>query len=195
MSGGGQALAAPQMAAPPRLSLPVVVIAIIILGTAAAWLWPPLQRWPAAWSIPFRDWVTQGFVWFSATAKPVTRALSWLLSWPLWFSEALLFRGFPALNLPQLPWIALVGGTVILGHWAGGRGLAIFCGLSAFYLAKTHLLRTIDRKELRSWSVQPGDEENAKDGDLVRFDGFGRDGPHQLRPRQPPGTAKAVDPF
>ena len=105
MSGGGQTVAAPQVATVPRLSLPVVVIAIIILGTAAAWVWPPLQRWPTEWAIPFRDWVTQAFAWFSATAKPVTRALSWLLSWPLWLSEALLFRGIPALNLLPLPWV------------------------------------------------------------------------------------------
>ncbi|MCA3555723.1 proline/glycine betaine ABC transporter permease [Aestuariivirga sp.] len=128
-------MAAPQIVPAPRLSLASVVVAIILLGCAAAWTWPPLQRWPVEWAIPFRDWVTQAFVWFSAAAKPVTRGLSWLLSWPLWLSEALLFRGFPALNLLPLPWVAIVGGTAILGHWAGGRGLAIFCGLSVFYLA------------------------------------------------------------
>jgi glycine betaine/proline transport system permease protein len=135
MSGGGQVMAAPQLAPAPRLSLPVIIGFIIILGVAAAWAWPPFARWPNEWAIPFRDWVTQGFVWFSAAAKPVTRALAWLLSWPLWFSEALLFRGFPSLALPPLPWVAIVAGTAILGHWAGGRGLAIFCGLAAFYLA------------------------------------------------------------
>jgi ribonuclease R len=31
-------------------------------------------------------------------------------------------------------------------------------------------IEPIDRKELRSWSVQPGDEEDARNGDLVRFD-------------------------
>ena len=135
MSSGGQAVAAPQLAPSPRLSLPVVVGIIIVLGVAAAWVWPPFARWPSEWAIPFRAWVTEGFVWFSAAAKPVTRALSWLLSWPLWFSEALLFRGFPSLSLPPLPWVAIVGGVAILGHWAGGRGLAIFCGVAAFYLA------------------------------------------------------------
>ncbi|MCX7349327.1 MAG: ABC transporter permease subunit [Alphaproteobacteria bacterium] len=135
MSGGGQAMTAPQLAPPPRLSLPMVVVIIIVLGVAAAWAWPPLARWPNEWAIPFRDWVTQGFIWFSTAVKPATRALSWLLSWPLWLAEALLFRGFPALHLPPLPWVAIVGGTAILGHWAGGRELAIFCGLSAFYLA------------------------------------------------------------
>ena len=31
-------------------------------------------------------------------------------------------------------------------------------------------IEPIDRKELRSWSVERGDEGSAKDGDLVRFD-------------------------
>ena len=113
----------------------MVVLAIFVLGLAASLVFPPLARWPAEWSVPFRDWVTEGFAWLSVTAKPVTRGLSWLLSWPLWLAESILFRGFPALHLPPLPWVATVGGAAMLGHWAGGRGLAIFCGLSAFYLA------------------------------------------------------------
>lgn len=32
------------------------------------------------------------------------------------------------------------------------------------------LIAPVDRKDLRSWTVQPGDEGEAKDGDLVRFD-------------------------
>ncbi len=135
MSSGGQALAVPQALRTPRFSLPLVVAIIVITGVTAAWAFPPLARWPNEWAIPFRDWVTQGFAWFAAVAKPITRGLSWLLSWPLWFAEALLFRGFPAFHLPSLPWVAIVAGAAILGHWAGGRGLAVFCGFSAFYLA------------------------------------------------------------
>ena len=70
MSGGGQAMTAPQLAPPPRLSLPMVVVIIFVLGVAAAWAWPPLARWPNEWAIPFRDWVTQGFIWFSTAVKP-----------------------------------------------------------------------------------------------------------------------------
>ena len=131
----GHAIATPQPASFPRLPLAVVVLAIFVLGLAASLVFPPLARWPAEWSVPFRDWVTEGFAWLSVTAKPVTRGLSWLLSWPLWLAESILFRGVPALHLPPLPWVATVGGAAMLGHWAGGRGLAIFCGLSAFYLA------------------------------------------------------------
>lgn len=135
MSSAGNAIVARNALPAPRLPLPLVVTLVILAGVAAAWLYPPLARWPDAWVVPFRSWVTDGFAWFSAAAKPVTRAISWLLSWPLWLAEALLFRGVPGLGLPPLPWVSIVGGTAILAHWAGGRGLAIFCGLAAFYLA------------------------------------------------------------
>jgi glycine betaine/proline transport system permease protein len=106
-----------------------------VAGTLAAWAFPSLARWPEEWVIPLRSWVTDGFAWFATVAKPVTRAISLLLSWPLWFAEAVLYRGFPAFGLPPLPWLAVVGGTAIFAHWAGGRGLAFFCGAAAFYLA------------------------------------------------------------
>jgi len=135
MSNAGQAIATRQAIAAPRLSLPLVVGLIIMVGVALAWFYPAFARWPDPWVVPFKAWVTDGFAWFSVVVKPVTRAISWLLSWPLWLAEALLFRGVPALGLPPLPWVAIVAGTAILAHCAGGRSLAFFCGLAAFYLA------------------------------------------------------------
>lgn len=135
MSSSAHAMSAPGIAASPRLPLPLIIIAIIILGVAASWLFPPLARWPDDLIIPFRAWVTDGFAWVSGAIKPLTRGLSWLLSWPLWLVEGLLFRGFPSVGLAPIPWVTLVGGTAILAHWAGGLRLAAFCGLAAFYLA------------------------------------------------------------
>lgn len=135
MSSADHAMPSVSERGPSRLSLPVTIIVIVILGVMAAWLYPPLAHWPDTLIVPFRNWVTDGFSWLSGMAKPVTRALSWLLSWPLWFVEALLFRGFTGVGLHPVPWPAIVGGTAILAHWAGGRHLSIFCGLAAFYLA------------------------------------------------------------
>jgi glycine betaine/proline transport system permease protein len=95
----------------------------------------PLDDWPVEWIVPFRVWVTNFFVWFSAVAKPVTRAIAWLLSQPLALVEALLYRGIPNSGIAPLPWIAIVIGAGLLGHAAGGRKLGIFCALCAFYLA------------------------------------------------------------
>ena len=129
------AMSAPRGATSPAPNLAVILAIIFVGGALAAWALPMLARWPDAWTIPVRSWVTDGFAWLSVFAKPATRALSWILAQPLALAEAILFRGMPAVNLPPMPWIAVVGGTAILAHWAGGRKLAIFCGLCAFYLA------------------------------------------------------------
>jgi glycine betaine/proline transport system permease protein len=115
---------------------PIAVLAgFVILSILIGKFVPSLNRWPAEWLVPVRQWVTDFFVWFSAFAKPVTRAISYLLAQPLAFVEALLYRGAPDLDIAPLPWISIVSGAGLLGHWIGGRKLGIFCGLCTFYLA------------------------------------------------------------
>ncbi len=104
-------------------------------SVAVATLVPFLDQWPIEWVIPARAWVTDFFAWFSAVAKPATRAISWLLAQPLAFVESALYRGIPSLGLPPFPWIAIVVGIGVLGHWIGGRKLGWFCALCASYLA------------------------------------------------------------
>jgi glycine betaine/proline transport system permease protein len=118
-----------------KLPMIMVLTAFVLLSILVSKLVPPLDRWPAEWLVPVRQWVTDFFVWFSAFAKPATRAISYLLSQPLAFVEALLYRGMPDLNVAPLPWITIVAGAGLLGHWTGGRKLAFFCSLCAFYLA------------------------------------------------------------
>jgi len=116
--------------------LPFVSFAMLFLVTVLLSIFVPvLDQWPAEWVVPTRAWVTDFFAWFAIVAKPVTRAISWLLAQPLALVEALLYRGVLAWKWPPLPWPAIVAGTAILGHWAGGRKLAVFSGLCAFYLA------------------------------------------------------------
>lgn len=118
-------------------AMPTVALfgALLVLVITVSRFVPFLDEWPAEWVVPARDWVTAFFAWLGLVAKPVTRAISWVLAQPLALVEALLYRGFLAWQWPPLPWIAIVAGTAILGHWAGGRKLAVFAGLCAFYLA------------------------------------------------------------
>ncbi len=117
-----------------KLSLPVMLLGFAVISILVSKMVPPLDDWPAEWLVPVRVWVTDFFAWLSAVAKPVTRSIAWVLSQPLAFAEALLFRGIPNLDVKPLPWIAIVIGTGLLGDWIGGRKLGIFCGLCAFYL-------------------------------------------------------------
>lgn len=119
----------------PRLGAAWVVPITILASLALAWALPVVAQWPAEWVVPVRLWVTDGFAIFASIAKPVTRAISWLLSQPLALVEALLYRGVLAWGLPPLPWVAIVGCVALLGHWIAGRRLALFCGACTAYLA------------------------------------------------------------
>ena len=118
-----------------RLPLLVALIGFAVVSVVVSKAVPILDTWPLEWLVPARSWITDFFAWFSAFAKPVTRAISWVLAQPLALAEALLYRGVPNWSLPPLPWPAIVLAAALLGHWAGGRMLALFCGLCTLYLA------------------------------------------------------------
>jgi glycine betaine/proline transport system permease protein len=118
-----------------KLPFPVVLLGFVAASILISKIVLPLDDWPSEWLVPVRMWVTDFFAWFSAVAKPATRGIAWILSLPLAFVEALLYRGIPNLGVAPLPWIAIVIGTGLLGDWIGGRRLGIFSGLCAFYLA------------------------------------------------------------
>ena len=80
-----------------------MLLIVVVAGVLAAKFVPVLDKWPADFVIPVRDWVTAAFAWFAVVAKPVTRAISWVLAQPLAFAEALLYRGLPDLDGLRFP--------------------------------------------------------------------------------------------
>lgn len=112
------------------LLLLTLLVALLVSGVTEA-----LSSWPEDWVVPFRTWVTDFFVWFSEQAKPVTRAVSWVLMLPLAFVEALLFRGVPDWEAGPLPWVLVTLGVVVFAHWQSGLRLALFCAACMGYLA------------------------------------------------------------
>jgi glycine betaine/proline transport system permease protein len=120
--------------APMRAAAPLVFLALLVgvLATGAA---EALSIWPQEWVLPFRTWVTDFFVWFSELAKPVTRAISWVLLQPLTLVEALLFRGVPDWEAGPLPWTIVALSVVVFAHWQNGLRLALFCAACMAYLA------------------------------------------------------------
>jgi glycine betaine/proline transport system permease protein len=113
----------------------LVPLALIFAAFLAAKLLTPLDQWPAEWVIPVRSWVTDAFALAASVLKPVTRAITWTFQQPLALVEALLYRGVLAWKWAPLPWMGIVAGVAILGHWCGGPRLAIFSGLCTAYLA------------------------------------------------------------
>ena len=125
-----------------RISFLSMALIVIALAVAGKYIIPFTDRWPEEWVIPLKSWLTQFFAWLGNeasvglfTVKELTRFISLVLSYPLYWAEVLLFRGIADLSVHPLPWVAIVGGVAILGHWIAGMRLALLCGLSALYIA------------------------------------------------------------
>ena len=131
---------APQLSASRGYFL--LALAIVGAGILLRDFLPWTFRLPDAWVVPVADWISALFDWLGNSAdlglftvRDLTRGFAWLLAWPLGWADAVLYSGFPALGLPQLPWITLVLLVTILGHAIAGWRLALLAGGCVFYLA------------------------------------------------------------
>ena len=124
--------------------LPLVLqFALVIAGgVALSYVWEGFVRWPDNLVIPMKEWITQFFAWLGkdasigdVTVKQMTRLISDMLKVPLKWIEWVLYRGIKPLDLPPIPWVAVVIGVAILGHWVGGWRLAIMVFFCTLYLA------------------------------------------------------------
>src|SRR5690606_15026511 len=99
-------------------------------------------KYPRAWVIPLRDWISAFMKWLINdldfglfTFKEFTRSISWLLTWPFAFVQSLLAEGFvhgrgdeAVLVWPRLSWLAVIAIAVIMGLHAQGWRLALLAG-------------------------------------------------------------------
>ena len=120
------------------------MLAVIALALAITMLWDGANHLPDSLVVPLTEWVTSFIKWLRSedasffglfTVKDVTRSISFLLKFPLKWSEYFLYRGFRIFDLPPIPWITLTIGVGILGHWLGGLRLALLCVASCLFIA------------------------------------------------------------
>lgn len=97
---------------------------------------------PERWTVPFIDWINavvkvmrREEIFGLFTVRDATRALADLINWPLELVEGILIGGIPALGLPALPWILIVGLATTWGWYLKGPRLAILAGGCIAYLA------------------------------------------------------------
>ena len=86
--------------------------ALCLLFEAAA---PWLTKWPNEWTLPVTRWIGEGLGGVLETIKPVARAASWLLEFPMGWANAL---------LNGLPWPFVIAVVTALGWYTGGWRLA-----------------------------------------------------------------------
>ena len=69
------------------------------------------------------------------TVGELMNGLKWLLQQPIDLAEAILFRGFPSLEIGPPPWLVVVVIFGVFGYASGGRRLAALGVLGMTYLA------------------------------------------------------------
>ena len=93
----------------------VLVLASVLALALLQPLFPDIKAYPVAWTLPVTDWLNIGMDWVVGAFKPVFRALSALMHYPLQWISA--FLGW-------LPWSVGTVIAVMIGYRAGGWPLA-----------------------------------------------------------------------
>ncbi len=137
----------------PQTGYHLIAWAVVVGATTALFFAPDILPWaveyPKAAVVRLRFWISDFMAWLINnlsfglfTFKELTRSVAWLLDWPLQFASSLLAHGFrlgegsQAVELwPRLPWLAVIGIAAAIGHYAGGRKLALLVALCFGYLA------------------------------------------------------------
>lgn len=106
-------------------------------------------KYPRAWTVPLRFWISDGMKWLLNyfdlglfTFRELTRSIAWLIERPYEAIKSLLSTGFLegqgsyAVEIfPRMSWIALLIGVVLLGRHARDWKLAALAGACFLYLA------------------------------------------------------------
>ncbi|MCZ4291809.1 ABC transporter permease subunit [Hoeflea alexandrii] len=110
---------------------------------------PTAFDYPKAHVIKLAKWISAAMKWLIDEASfglfsftDLTRFISAVLDVPYTVASSLLSTGFlegsgsSAIQIvPPLPWIAVIGLVMLLGHWLGGRSLALLSGACFLFLA------------------------------------------------------------
>lgn len=143
----------PAQARSPSLRLPVAWL-IAIAAFVAFWHYaramaPAAFEFPKDYTVPLAKWISAAMKWLIDEASfglftftDFTRFLSAVLDAPYTLASSLLSTGFlegsgsSAIQIvPPLPWLAVIGLVTLLGHWLGGRPLALLAGACFLFLA------------------------------------------------------------
>ncbi len=108
-----------------------------------------LTKFPSAWVIPFKTYISSAMTWLieDAAIGPVsftdiTRSIAWLIEQPYNLMLALLADGFvrgqgndAQVILPAISWIVVTTAVIALGQYCRDWGLAALVGACFLYLA------------------------------------------------------------
>lgn len=125
-----------------RLLWPAALLSIIGCSFALRGIFPALQNYPGGLVIPLQAWIDTFFNWLAYklsfglfTFHDLTHGIAAVVGWLLNVASALFVDGLPAHGIAPLPWLTTTIAAGVIGHYAGGRRVAII-GVACFgYLA------------------------------------------------------------
>lgn len=132
----------------PWLCVWLTLLAItIVLMAASEWL-PWLFKYPRAWQLPLAGWISAAMKWLLNsfdlglfTFKEFTRFIAWLIEQPYDLVKSMLSTGFlrgegsyAEQVFPRIPWLALIAGVMLIGHYAKDWRLSVLVGVCFSYL-------------------------------------------------------------
>ena len=116
-----------------------------LICVALAPVMPWLIKWPAALTIPASDWIGAGLTWFLEGTKPVARAFSALMAYPMLWANMLLVG---------TPWPITIGAVTALGWYIGGLRMAALGGIGlSLVLASGYWVESMNTLALVAVSV------------------------------------------
>ena len=126
-----------------------VLVAFALFARFGEDLAPWAFEYPRAWQVPLARWISAAMTWLVREAHfglftftELTRFIAAIIDAPYRLALALLSTGFlsgegsSAVQVaPPLSWIAVIGIVALLGHYAGGRQLAIIVAACFGFIA------------------------------------------------------------
>ena len=108
-----------------------------------------LVKYPSAWVIPFKSYISAAMKWLVEDAHigpisftNITRAIAWIIEVPYDFVVSLLATGFlsgqgssATVIVPAISWITVTAAVMALGHYCRDWPLALLAGGCFIYLA------------------------------------------------------------
>ena len=121
------------------------LLVLLPAGTLPGWAHEVPRAWRLGWDKPisaFTRWLIETAALGPVAFRDLTRAIAWVLQWPLDLATAILASGLQRGQgsaavqlLPPLPWLAVVALAAAIGWRRGGVGLALLAAGAFLYLA------------------------------------------------------------
>ncbi|MFE0019347.1 ABC transporter permease [Mesorhizobium sp. NPDC059054] len=120
----------------------IVLLPFLFLLLAASMLPDWAVQVPKNRTVPFVDWANvlvehlrDDTVFGLFSFRDLTRGAAELITWPLAIVEGLLVAGFPAIGLPAMPWLMIMGLAGLLGWHLRDWRLALLSAGCVAYMA------------------------------------------------------------